>query len=87
MADTFDQGHGGMFNPFMQDQADMGNTFPLDHELLEDYDLEEEDEVDIDGEPLFDYELSTQAGANKKRKSKRPKAYTQPEDKLPCECS
>ncbi|XBI39211.1 hypothetical protein VPH35_124040 [Triticum aestivum] len=70
----------------MQDQVDLGNTFPLDHEFPEDYGLEEEDEMDIDGEPLFKDELTNQAIANKKRKSKWTKAYTQPEDKLICEC-
>ncbi|KAF7003689.1 hypothetical protein CFC21_018979 [Triticum aestivum] len=64
----------------------MGSTFPLDLEFPEDYGLEEEDEVSIDGEPLFEHKLANQAGANKKRKSKQTKAYTQPEDKLLCEC-
>ncbi|XBI27671.1 hypothetical protein VPH35_052118 [Triticum aestivum] len=63
----------------------MGSTFPLDHEFPEDYGLEEEDDVDIDGEPLFEGELANQAGANKKRKSKRTKAYTPSVDKLLCE--
>ena len=84
MADTFD--HGGMDDQFMQDQVGMGNIFPLDHEFPEDYDLEEEDEMDIDGEPLLKDELSAQADTNKKGKSKRTKAYTPPEDKLLCEC-
>ena len=47
----------------------MGSTFLLDHEFPEDYGLEEEDKVDIDGEPLFEDELANQAGANTKRKS------------------
>nr|XP_040243921.1 uncharacterized protein LOC120963370 [Aegilops tauschii subsp. strangulata] len=85
MADTFDQGHGGISDPFMQDQDGMGSTFPLDHELPKDYNIKEEDEVDIDMEPLFEDKLSTHVGANKKHKSKRMKAYTQPEDKLLCE--
>ncbi|KAE8813653.1 DNA repair protein rhp54 [Hordeum vulgare] len=47
---------------------------------------EEDDEVDIDREPLFD-ELPAQANAkNNKLKSKRTKAYTQNEDKLLCDC-
>ncbi|XBI10884.1 hypothetical protein VPH35_138047 [Triticum aestivum] len=75
-----------MDDPFMQDQVGLGNTFPLDHEFPEGYGLEEEDEMDIDGEPLFEDELANQAIANKKRKSKWTKAYTQPEDKLLCEC-
>ncbi|KAF7099953.1 hypothetical protein CFC21_101526 [Triticum aestivum] len=64
----------------------MGSTFSLDHKFPRDYGLEEEDEVDIDGEPLFEDELANQVGANNKRKIKRTKAYTLPEDKLLCEC-
>ncbi|KAE8773990.1 DNA repair protein rhp54 [Hordeum vulgare] len=59
--------------------------FPLDHEFPEDYGLEEEDDdMDIDGEPLFEEELANQtaAGAKPKRKSKWTKAYTLTEDKL-----
>ncbi|KAE8817972.1 DNA repair protein rhp54 [Hordeum vulgare] len=53
----------------------------------EDYDLEKEDEPDIDWEPLFEDELANQAAGSKpKRKSKRTKAYTTAEDKLLCEC-
>ncbi|KAE8814635.1 DNA repair protein rhp54 [Hordeum vulgare] len=37
MADTM--GHGGTIDPFMQGQDDMSNTFPIDHEFLEDYGL------------------------------------------------
>ncbi|KAE8797058.1 DNA repair protein rhp54 [Hordeum vulgare] len=38
---------------FMQDQVGL-DGFLIDHEFLEDYDLEEEeDDMDIDGEPLF----------------------------------
>ncbi|KAE8788084.1 DNA repair protein rhp54 [Hordeum vulgare] len=38
--------------------------FPLGHEFLEDYDLEEEDDdMDIDGEPLFEEELANQTAA------------------------
>uniref|UniRef100_A0A8I6Y0I6 Uncharacterized protein n=1 Tax=Hordeum vulgare subsp. vulgare TaxID=112509 RepID=A0A8I6Y0I6_HORVV len=63
------------------------DDFPLDHEFLEDYGLEEEDECDIQAEPLFEDELANQAnGTAPKRKSKRTKAYTATEDKLLCEC-
>ncbi|KAE8810701.1 Eyes absent-like protein 4 [Hordeum vulgare] len=75
-----------MDDPFMQDKVGTGSIFPLDHEFPTHYDLEEEDEVDIDGEPLFEDELAKQARANKKHKSKRTKAYMQPEDKLLYEC-
>ncbi|SPT19929.1 unnamed protein product [Triticum aestivum] len=52
-----------------------------------DYGLEEEDECDIEVEPLFEDELANQAASPKpKRKSKRMKAYTAAEDKLLCEC-
>ncbi|KAE8788438.1 Lectin-domain containing receptor kinase A4.3 [Hordeum vulgare] len=73
---------------FMQDQASLDlDSFPLDHVFPDDYDLEVEDEVDIDREPLFEDELTTQAiGLQPKRKSKRMKAYTEAEDKLLCEC-
>ncbi|KAE8808734.1 DNA repair protein rhp54 [Hordeum vulgare] len=83
MADTFD--HGGMDDPFVQGQDGIGSTFPVDHEFPKDYGLEE-DEVDIDGAPLFKDEFPNQANVNKKRKSKRMKAYTKDEDKLLCEC-
>ncbi|KAE8817560.1 Auxin response factor 3 [Hordeum vulgare] len=60
----------GMPDPLMKDQFGLGNSFLLNHEFSEDYDLDEEDdEVDIDGEPLFD-ELPAQANAkSNKRKS------------------
>ncbi|KAE8772772.1 Phospholipid-transporting ATPase 1 [Hordeum vulgare] len=73
---------------FMQDQVSL-DGFSLDHEFLEDYGLEEEeDDMDIDGEPLFEDKLSKQTGAvmKPKRKSKQMKAYTPAEDKLLCEC-
>ncbi|KAI4997066.1 hypothetical protein ZWY2020_052408 [Hordeum vulgare] len=74
----------------MHDQLDIGldlDGFPLDHEFLEDYGLEEEDECDIETEPLFEDELASQAdGTALKRKSKWTKAYTAAEDKLLCEC-
>ncbi|KAE8778925.1 Lectin-domain containing receptor kinase A4.3 [Hordeum vulgare] len=61
------------------------DSFPLNHELPEDYDLEkEDDDMDIVGEPLFEEELANQTivGAKLKRKRKRTKAYTLVEDKL-----
>ncbi|KAE8812281.1 Lectin-domain containing receptor kinase A4.3 [Hordeum vulgare] len=77
----------GMPDPLMEDQLGLDNSFPIDHELPEDYGLDEEDdEVDIDGEPLFN-ELPAQANAkNNKRKGKRTKAYTQNEDNFLCAC-
>uniref|UniRef100_A0A8I6X9Z7 No apical meristem-associated C-terminal domain-containing protein n=1 Tax=Hordeum vulgare subsp. vulgare TaxID=112509 RepID=A0A8I6X9Z7_HORVV len=61
--------------------------FPLDHEFPEDYGQEEEDDCDIEGEPLFEDELANQVvWAKPKRKSKWTKAYTTAEDKLLCEC-
>ncbi|KAE8820310.1 Lectin-domain containing receptor kinase A4.3 [Hordeum vulgare] len=63
--------------------------FSLDHEFPEDYNLEEEDDdMDIDEEYLFEEELANQTavGAKPKRKSKWTKAYMPVEDKLLCEC-
>ena len=73
---------------FMRDQVGIDlDGFPLDHEFPKDYGLEEEDECDIEVEPLFEDELANQAaGPKPKRKSKRTKAYTAAEDKLLCEC-
>ncbi|XBH93377.1 hypothetical protein VPH35_084304 [Triticum aestivum] len=72
---------------YMQNLIFEGDGFPLDHEFLDDYGQEEEDECDIDVEPLFKDELANQAvGPKLKRKSKRTKAYTAAEDKLLCEC-
>ncbi|KAE8798212.1 Phospholipid-transporting ATPase 1 [Hordeum vulgare] len=71
----------------MQDEVglDLGDL-PLDHVFPDDYDLEEEDEVDIDGEPSFEDELANQVvGVQPKRKrSIQMKAYTMTEDKLLC---
>ncbi|XP_044432236.1 uncharacterized protein [Triticum aestivum] len=82
MPSTFDQDQAA----FMHDQVGLDlDGFPLTHEFPEDYGQEEEDECDIEGEPLFEDELSNQAtGAKPKRKSKRTKAYTAAEDKLLC---
>ncbi|XBI67132.1 hypothetical protein VPH35_046545 [Triticum aestivum] len=72
----------------MRDQVGIDlDRFPLDHEFLDDYGLEEEDECDIEVEHFFEDELANQAvGPKPKRKSKRTKAYTAVEDKLLCEC-
>uniref|UniRef100_A0A8I7BIW4 Uncharacterized protein n=1 Tax=Hordeum vulgare subsp. vulgare TaxID=112509 RepID=A0A8I7BIW4_HORVV len=72
----------------MRDRVGMDlDGFPLDHEFPEDYELEEEDECDIDLESLFEDELANQAAGTKpKRKSNRTKAYTAADDKLLCEC-
>ncbi|KAE8783393.1 Phospholipid-transporting ATPase 1 [Hordeum vulgare] len=71
----------------MEDHLGLGSSFPLVRKFREDYGLDEEDdEVDIDGEPLFDEELLAQANAKKKRKTKWTKAYREDEDKLLCEC-
>ncbi|KAE8773254.1 DNA repair protein rhp54 [Hordeum vulgare] len=71
---------------FMQDQVGVDlDGYPLDHVFPNDYDLEEEDEVDIDGEPLVEDELANQAaGEQSKRKSRRTKAYTTVENNLIC---
>ncbi|KAE8768270.1 DNA repair protein rhp54 [Hordeum vulgare] len=76
---------GGTTDPFRQGEYGMG-TFPVNHEFPKDYDLEQDDEVDIDGAPLLEEELANQAQATKKRQSKQTKAYTKDEDKLLCEC-
>ncbi|KAE8810388.1 DNA repair protein rhp54 [Hordeum vulgare] len=83
---TYDQ--GGIQATFIQDQVGLDlDGFPLDHVFPDDYDLKEEDEVDIDEETLFKDELANQAvGVQPKCKSRRRKAYTTIEDKLLCEC-
>ncbi|KAI5014073.1 hypothetical protein ZWY2020_055463 [Hordeum vulgare] len=46
----------------MRDQVGMDlDSFPLDHGFSKDYEQEEEDECDIEGEPLFEDELANQA--------------------------
>ncbi|KAE8803606.1 hypothetical protein D1007_20557 [Hordeum vulgare] len=69
MHSTFDQ--VGMDDPFIQDQVGMENTFPLDHKFSKDYGLEEEDEVDTDGEPLLEDELSTMPAQTRSAKASR----------------
>ncbi|KAE8802780.1 DNA repair protein rhp54 [Hordeum vulgare] len=83
---TYDQ--AGMHAAFMQDQVGLDlDGFPLDHMFSEDYGLEEEDEFDIDGEPLFEDDLANQVVRVKpKRKSRQARAYTAVEDKLLCKC-
>ncbi|KAE8800690.1 Phospholipid-transporting ATPase 1 [Hordeum vulgare] len=57
---TYDQ--AGMQPAFMQDQVGLDlDGLSLDHVFPDDYGLEEEDEVDIDGEHLFEDELTNQA--------------------------
>ncbi|KAE8800107.1 Phospholipid-transporting ATPase 1 [Hordeum vulgare] len=73
----FTQATNDPHDAFMQDQVSL-DGFPLDHEFSEDYGLEEEDEdMDIDGEPLFEDELTNQTvvGASPKRKSKQTKVF------------
>ncbi|KAE8773727.1 DNA repair protein rhp54 [Hordeum vulgare] len=85
---TFTQATNDPHDAFLQDQIGL-DGFPLDHEFSKDYDLEEDDDdMDIDREPLFEEELANQTtvGAKLKRKSKRTKAYMLAEDKLLCEC-
>ncbi|KAE8795821.1 hypothetical protein D1007_29262 [Hordeum vulgare] len=79
----FTQATNDPHDAFMQDQIGL-DDFSLDHEFSEDYDLEEEDDMDIDREPLFEEELANQTPtrAKPKRKSKQRKAYTPTEDKL-----
>ncbi|KAE8770332.1 Phospholipid-transporting ATPase 1 [Hordeum vulgare] len=82
----FTQDTNGPHDAFMQDQVGL-DGFPLDHAFPEDYGLEEEDDdMDIDGETLFEEEFANQTvvGAKPKHKSKRTKAYTSAEDKLLC---
>ena len=83
----FDQ--AGMHDAFMQDQVGLDlDGFPLDHEFPEDYRPKEEDELDINKEPLFEDKLANEAiGVKPKRQSKRTMAYMAAEDKLLCECS
>src|SRR4051812_34967449 len=72
----------------MHDQVGLDlDGFLLDHEFPDDYGQEEEDDLDIKGELLFEDLLANHAvGEKPKRKSKRTKAYTVAEDKLLCEC-
>ncbi|KAE8800441.1 Phospholipid-transporting ATPase 1 [Hordeum vulgare] len=83
---TTPQAH--VFRPHNPQASRLSDSTGSEHEFPEDYGLdEEEDEVDIDGNPLFfEQELTAQANANRKRKSKWSKACTKDEDKLLCEC-
>ncbi|KAE8820752.1 Eyes absent-like protein 4 [Hordeum vulgare] len=59
----FTQATNDPHDAFMQDQVGL-DGFLLDHEFLVDYDLEEEDDdMDIDVEPLFEEELANQTAA------------------------
>ncbi|KAF7035074.1 hypothetical protein CFC21_046004 [Triticum aestivum] len=61
-----------MQDAFMQDQVGLDlDGFPLDHEFLENYSLEEEDELDIDGKPLFEDELANPGRSRSARASGR----------------
>ncbi|XBH54144.1 hypothetical protein VPH35_076507 [Triticum aestivum] len=65
----------------MRDQVGIDlDCFPLDHEFPDDYMLEEEDECDIEVEPLFEDELANQAAgpkpkarASAQRRTRRPR--------------
>ncbi|KAE8803971.1 Lectin-domain containing receptor kinase A4.3 [Hordeum vulgare] len=72
----------------MQDQVGLDlDNFPLDHVFSDEYSLKEEDEVDINREPLFEDELANQAiGVQPKRKNRRTKACTVAEETLFCGC-
>ncbi|KAE8787740.1 Lectin-domain containing receptor kinase A4.3 [Hordeum vulgare] len=59
--------------------------FPLNHVFSDDYDLEEEDEVDINEEAMFEDELATQVVEVQPKRKRRTKAYTTADDKLLCE--
>ncbi|KAE8821181.1 DNA repair protein rhp54 [Hordeum vulgare] len=61
----------GMHDAFMQDQVGL-DDFSLDHEFPEGYGLEEEDdEMDIDGEPLIEEDLTNQTVAGAKPKQEQ----------------
>ncbi|KAE8789069.1 DNA repair protein rhp54 [Hordeum vulgare] len=71
---------------FMQDEVDLDlDGCALDHVFSDDYDLEEEDEVDINGD-LCSRTSSPTKPLGCSQKSRRTKAYTTAEDKLLCEC-
>ncbi|KAE8774760.1 hypothetical protein D1007_52821 [Hordeum vulgare] len=64
---TIGDDNAGMPDPLMEEQLGMDDSFPLDHEFPKDYVLDEEDyEVDIVGEPLFEEPLPAQANVKKK---------------------
>ncbi|KAE8774579.1 DNA repair protein rhp54 [Hordeum vulgare] len=67
---TYDQ--AGMQDTFMQGQVGLDlDGFLVDHVFLDDYDLKEEDELDNDGEPLFEDELTNQAIGEKPKRNNR----------------
>ncbi|KAE8797933.1 DNA repair protein rhp54 [Hordeum vulgare] len=64
---SFTQATNDLHDAFMQDQVGL-DGFPLDHEFSKDYGLEEEDDdMDIDEEPLFEEELANQTSAGLSR--------------------
>ncbi|KAE8813770.1 DNA repair protein rhp54 [Hordeum vulgare] len=67
-----DRGYNEDQAAFMRDQVGLDlDDFPLDHEFPEDYGLEEEDECDIEAEPLFEDELTNQADGTAPNKRAR----------------
>ncbi|KAE8783528.1 Lectin-domain containing receptor kinase A4.3 [Hordeum vulgare] len=92
-------GQGGTFDPeetqsqdgrgeYMADEdfeTDHGDSWHEEDDIYCEGDEEEEDVVDIAGEPLFIDELTQRAEAQMRKKSIRTGSYTQDEDKLICE--
>ncbi|XBI05634.1 hypothetical protein VPH35_133781 [Triticum aestivum] len=67
---------------------DHGDSWHEDDDIYVEGDGDEEEDngMDISGEPLFIDELTQRAEAQKRRKSIRTGSYTQDEDKLICQC-
>ncbi|KAE8790490.1 putative MO25-like protein [Hordeum vulgare] len=92
-------GQGGIFDPedtqsqdgrdkYMDDEdfeADHGDSWHEEDDIYCEGDEEEEDGIDIAGEPLFIDKLTQRAEAQMRKKSIRMGSYTQDEDKLICE--
>ncbi|KAE8785722.1 Phospholipid-transporting ATPase 1 [Hordeum vulgare] len=59
-------------NMIFEGSAPTADRFPLDHEFPKDFGLEEEeeDDMDINGEPLFEEELANQTATRGKPKYK-----------------
>ncbi|KAE8810424.1 putative MO25-like protein [Hordeum vulgare] len=66
-------------------EADHGDLWHEEDDIYCEGDEEEEDGIDISGEPLFIDELTQRAEAQMRKKSIRMGSYTQDEDKLICE--
>ncbi|KAE8803176.1 putative DBINO protein [Hordeum vulgare] len=66
-------------------EADRGDSWHEEDDIYCKGDEEEEDDVDIAGEPLFIDELTERAKAQMRKKSIDTGSYTQDEDKLICE--